>query len=407
MRPLRIAMASHAYPYLERTHAGQFVHELASTLVDLGHEVHSVVPAPAQDCADVMDGVRLVFYRARDRVSYGRADNGYVRSPKAAVALSLGRAVLRLCQVVEEHEIDVIHAHWAIPMGFVGALVKRATGTPLMITTHGRDVYVNPEAGAIVPTLWYVRPFLKFALRQADSVIAVSRDCRHYAVEAGAPPERVTVIYNGVDTTRFFPREVNGTEIRSQLDVSPATRLILFVGSLTAYKGVDTLLRAMTEIVVAEPEAVAMIVGDGPEREALTAMRDALGLEDRVIFLGSVPNLELATYENGCDVFVLPSRRESFGIAAVEAMACGKPVVGTRAGGLVEVIEDNKTGLLVEPDNVSQLAEAIVRVLTEQGLATRLGESALRKVESDFNWLEVARQTTSLYREVLSYKEMA
>jgi glycosyltransferase involved in cell wall biosynthesis len=348
-----------------------------------------------------MDGVRLAFYHAQDLVSYGRADNRYVRSPKAAVALSLGQAVLRLRQVVEEHEIDVVHAHWAIPMGFVGALVKRATRTPLVISTHGRDVYVNPEAGAIVPTLWYVRPFLKFALRQADGMIAVSRDCRHYAVEAGAPPERVTVISNGVDTARFSPREVDGTEIRSQLDVSPATRLILFVGSLTAYKGVDTLLRAMTNLVVAEPDAVAMIIGDGPEREALTALRDALGLRNRVIFLGSVPNSELATYENGCDVFVLPSRRESFGIAVVEAMACARPVIGTRVGGLREIIDDGETGILVEPDRPEELAIAILEVLRDRLYARHLGDNARRKVEVAFNWTEVGRRTVDLYREIL------
>jgi glycosyltransferase involved in cell wall biosynthesis len=286
-------------------------------------------------------------------------------------------------------------------MGFVGSVVKMVTGKPLVITTHGRDVYVDPEAGAIVPSLWYVRPFLQFALRRADRVIAVSQDCRHCAIRVGAPSERVEVIHNGVDAKRFSPNRVDGAGIRERIGVPDSAKLILFVGSLRSYKGIDILVQAMPRILESEPSAVTVVVGEGSQRETLVELKNSLGLEKRVVFVGRVPNWELAYYENACDVLVLPSRRESFGIAAVEAMACAKPVVGTRVGGLREIIDHGETGLLIDPDEPEELAESIVQVLGDRALAERLGSKARRKVEAKFNWLSAGLRTAVLYREIL------
>jgi N-acetyl-alpha-D-glucosaminyl L-malate synthase BshA len=348
-----------------------------------------------------MDGVHLEFYRASDQVSYGRASNQYIRGPRPSVALSLAHAAIKLSQVVRECDIDVIHAHWAVPMGFVGTLAKHVTGIALVITTHGRDVYVNPDAGAVVPELWYARPFLRFALRRADRVIAVSRDCCRHAVAAGTPLERISVIANGVDARLLSPECGNGARIRQLFAIPQSAKVILFVGSLRRYKGVDVLIRAMPAVLDSDPSAVVLIVGAGPQREDLMALRDSLSLRDTVIFAGSVPNSELVHYEKACEAFVLPSRRESFGIAALEAMACAKPVIGTRQGGLKEIIDDEKTGLLVDPDDSQQLASAILRILRDKILARHLGSNARRKVEEEFDWAQVARQTAATYRQAI------
>ena len=399
---MRIAVISHAYPTFTGGNAGEFVHGLASALVGLGHEVYAVIPwDDGMKGHQQMDGVQLRPYQAQDQISYGKASNVYVHSPRLAVGISLVRGFAKLCQVVKEHDIDIIHAHWAIPMGFVGGLTKVITNTPLIITMHGRDVYTNPEAGFIVPTLWYVKPFLRFSFRQADRLIAVSLDCYNHARRAGAPEEKMEVIYNGVNIDRFFPSSKGIAQVRRRYGIAPGAKLLLSVRSLTFRKGLDVLIRAMPHILEAEPAVTALLVGDGPERERLVSLRNELGLQDKVIFAGRVPNAELAPYENACDLFVIPSREEGFGVAAAEAMACGKPVVGTTAGGLVETIENNQTGLLVEPDNVEQLAEAIIRVLKDKSLATRLGRNARHKVETDFNWVNVARRTVELYESVL------
>jgi N-acetyl-alpha-D-glucosaminyl L-malate synthase BshA len=402
MKSLRIAIVSHAYPTFSGGNAGEFVHGLASAISYLGHGVHAVIPwEESMKDHKQMDEVQLHPYQAYDRVSYGKASNAYVRSPRLAVALSLARAGKKLYQVVREYDIDIIHAHWAIPMGFVAGLVKSITGNPLVISMHGRDVYVNPEAGFIVPTLWYVKPFLHFAFKYADQLIAVSNNCLNHALSVGAPIEKMQVIYNGANVSRFFPSNEGIDEIRAKYNIPLDAKLLLTVRSLTFRKGLDVFIRCIPKILEDEPKTVALIVGDGPERENLKTLAKELGVWDKIIFSGHVPNAQLPSYENSCDLFVIPSREEGFGVAAAEAMACGKPIVGTTAGGLNETIDHNRTGLLVEPDNPKQLAEAIKRILNNDELATQLGDNAREKVLTDFNWDHIAQRTIEVYKQVL------
>jgi teichuronic acid biosynthesis glycosyltransferase TuaC len=406
---MRVVMASHAYPTFSGGNAGEFVHGLASALVSLRHEVYAVIPwePRIEESGSLMDGVHLEPYLARDRISYGNASNAYVRHPRLAVALSLFYALVKLYQVIKEQQVDIIHAHWVVPMGFVASLAKVVTGIPLVITMHGRDVYFKPEDGYIVPALWYVKPFLRFAFRQADRLVAVSQDCYNHARLAGAPAGKMQVIYNGTDLNRFFPSEDATNELRRRYRIATDAKLVLSVRSLLFRKGLDVLVRAMSRVLEVEPLALLLLVGEGPERENLTALRDGLGLQDKVLFAGHVPNAELAPYENACDLFVIPSRQESFGIAAIEAMACGKPVIGTAVGGLNEIIDDYRTGVLVEPDNIQQLADAIIRVLADKELAASLSRNALRKVEADYSWLNVASRMVDAYRQVLGSKRCA
>lgn len=371
-------------------------------MVSQGHEVYAVIPwhSGMQDSC-LMDGVRLEPYYTRDSVSYGQASNAYIRYPRPEVAFSLLQGLFKLRQVVKERNIDIMHAHWAVPMGFVASLVRTITGVPLVVTLHGRDIRINPETGSNVPMLWYIKPFLRFTFQQADRLIVVSRSYRDYAQRAGASLEKIRVVYNGTDVDRFFPSEAGVMEIRKRHNVSLNSKLLLFVGDLAFHKGLDVFIRAIPRILECDPTVMALVVGEGSERDNLLALCDELGLQDRVIFVGRIANAELPPYENSCDLFVMPSRDESFGVAVIEAMACGKPVVGTAVGGLVETIKDNQTGLLVEPDNVGQLAETIVRVLMDESLASRLGANARREIETAFSWVTVAQHTVDLYKEVL------
>lgn len=402
MTSLRIAMISHVYPTFSGGYKGEFVHGLASALVRLGHDVVAVIPLEAgMKNRRLMDGVHLEPYYAPDSVSYGRASDAYIRYPRPAVALSLFSGLLKLHQVIRRQKIDILHAHWAIPMGFVASVAKVITGVPVVITMHGRDIRVNPSINSTVPTLWYVKPFLKFAFHRADRLITVSHDYGQHAQHVGAPPEKLQIICNGVNSNHFFPSAESVAEVRQRYGITAQAKVLLSVGSLDFHKGFDVLIRAMPRILEVEPEAVLLIVGEGPERERLTSLQAKLGIENKVIFAGRVPNTQLPPYENACDLFVMPSREESFGIAAVEAMACGKPVIGTTAGGLAETIDNGQTGLVVEPDNVEQLASVAIRILKDKSLATRLGNNARYKVETDFNWTNVARRTVTLYEDIL------
>ena len=174
--------------------------------------------------------------------------------------------------------------------------------------------------------------------------------------------------------------------------------LVLFVGRLVAYKGVDVLLRAMRDV-----RARAVIVGDGPLRNELTALAAELDIADRVHFAGNAPADELTALYNACDLFVLPSvtRAEAFGMVQIEAMSCGKPVISTDLpSGVPWVNLHGNTGLIVPPRDSAALAVALRTLLDDAGLRERMGRAGRQRVESEFSIARLVEQTTSLYSSI-------
>jgi len=177
---------------------------------------------------------------------------------------------------------------------------------------------------------------------------------------------------------------------RASLGLDQA-RVILTVGRLTPRKGIDTVIRALPSVIERVPNAVYMVVGEGEDRERLEALARETGVEDHVLFEGSVPFSQLPSTYNLCDVFVTPSRSappsvEGFGIVFLEANACGKPVIGARSGGIPDAIVDGETGLLVEPDDEPGLAEALVSLLSNPERCRALGEAGRARVEQACTW---------------------
>jgi glycosyltransferase involved in cell wall biosynthesis len=275
---------------------------------------------------------------------------------------------------------DVVHAHHfrSVPTR-VAAVTARLRGAATALTDHG--LLGGPFAG--------------LANRLFDRFLTVSR-CSAGLLDA--PPERTRVIYGGVDPQRFAPDP-------------PAPRDgVLFVGRLTPHKGVDRLLRALP------PSAVLRVAGSGghdprpPERDYPDLLRRLAGGR-RVEFLGAVPDRALPELYRSAAVLALPSvdrtcygRRvavpELLGLAAIEAMASGTPVVASRVGGLAEVVVDGETGFLVEPGDVEALRDRLARVLSDRRLAARLGDNARQAALERFTWRRCAERCLAAYREM-------
>jgi glycosyltransferase involved in cell wall biosynthesis len=162
------------------------------------------------------------------------------------------------------------------------------------------------------------------------------------------------------------------------------------------------LLHAFSRIASAFPDVQLMLVGDGPLRADLEQLASELQLRDRVVFAGAKDRADVVEMLHGCSIFALPSRSEPFGIAVVEAMACGKPVIGTRTGGIPEIIDDGEDGLLVEPDNPDQLAEAILRLLSDASLRERMSARGPSKVRSKFLWEHTASSYERVFERLLT-----
>lgn len=201
----------------------------------------------------------------------------------------------------------------------------------------------------------------------------------------------IKVIHVGVDTTLFRPMEPTGAYL------SEGGFKILTVARLHKYKGLDYLIRAMQVLQEQMPEAKLSILGKGPEERNLKELVKQLGLESTVSFIEkTVPNHELPYLYRECDVYVQPSIIEPYGIAVLEAMACGKPVIGTKVGGMLDTVKEGETGFLVEPGNAEEIADRII-VLKAENKSVEMGKKARGWAVDNFDWVAIGKR----YREVV------
>jgi glycosyltransferase involved in cell wall biosynthesis len=288
-------------------------------------------------------------------------------------------------------EADLIIIHEPNPMALLAYFLARPAGA-LIIWFHSE----------VIRPSWryrlFYRPFLQFALARAARIIVASPTLAASAPQLREWRSKCVVIPYGVQSGRLAPAEAiarRAAAIRNEHHAPIA----LFVGRLVAYKGVDVLLEAMRGV-----PAVALLVGNGPQREALQQKAKALGLSDRVKFLGEVTDDELAALYHACDIFVLPSitRQEAFGVVQLEAMASGKPVISTDLGtGVAWVNQHGETGLVVPPGDALALRDAMQRLLADPALCATMGAAAAHRARSVFSVDRMIDATLALYRDVV------
>ena len=256
-------------------------------------------------------------------------------------------------RVVEEFRPDVVLAAWAYPDGWAAVELAHRFGLPAVVKLHGSDVLMQSK----IPACRYR---IASCLRNADGVIAVSRDLETKAIALGADPSRVRTVYDGVDPTIFHPGDRG--EARRRLGLPAGQRIILFVGNLVAVKGIDVLLDACKRLGDRGEQFHCYLVGQGVLRTELERRATELGLGSRVTFIGPVQHAELANWYRAANVFVLPSRSEGVPCVLLEAAACRTPFVASRVGGIPEVAQWGAARLTPSEDPVA-LAEAITATL--------------------------------------------
>jgi glycosyltransferase involved in cell wall biosynthesis len=382
------------------THA-TYVHDINRHLVRRGHEVTVVTPGlPGTALRDAFDGVDVVRFPLSlpPDLTYGKVAQSRVnRRQKLGRLVAMVRylhAQLRATvRAGRERGVDVVHAHWAIPTGPAATAAARTLGVPCFITLHGGDVYVNESQGYDFPTRPYVRPVLRWTLRSAQGLTAISEDCKHHALRAGARDADVHLIWNGADLRRFSPAPEGGEA------AGFGRHMIFACRQLFPRKGIRFLVEAVARIADRFPEVELVLAGDGFERAELEELARRLGIAERTRFLGWVPNAELPRFYRSAAVSVIPSLEEGFGIPAAEAMGCEVPVVASDAGGLPEVVEDGVTGLVVPRGDVDALADALVRLLSDADLRRRMGREGRKRALRRFDWDHSAERFEALFRE--------
>jgi glycosyltransferase involved in cell wall biosynthesis len=286
---------------------------------------------------------------------------------------------------------DVLVVHEPNPVAIVAHALVRPR-QPFIFWVHAE--VVRPQWRYKV----FYRPFLRRMLARAARIVVASPQVAEYAEELQPFRSKCLVVPYAIDPEQHAPAA--DVRTRAAAIASESRRpMVLFVGRLVAYKGVDILLRA-----IVDTDVRAVIVGDGPLMPVLTELARDLGIADRVRFAGNASPAELTALYNACDLFVLPSvtRAEAFGMVQIEAMSCGKPVICTDLpSGVPWVNQHGETGLVVPPSDVGALRDAIRTLAENPALRTRMGEQGRQRVREVFSIRRLVAQTSALYRAVV------
>jgi L-malate glycosyltransferase len=359
--------------------SGVVATELGIELAARGHEVHFITYAQPFRLPYF---VERIFYHEVEVPNYPLFEH-----PPYNLALSVA-----IQNVAEKHGLDLLHAHYAVPHATSAWIAKELVARDdfrIVTTLHGTDITLVGQDPSF-------RSLTRFSIARSDGLTAVSeylRDETHR--HFGIAPEDIEVIPNFVDLARYS-RDAYPCH-RGKLTL-PGEKIVIHISNFRAVKRVDDVVRIFAR-VARELPARLLLVGDGPERVKVQEIAESEGVSDRILFLGKQNSVaELLACS---DLLLLPSENESFGLVALEAMACGVPVVASRIGGIPEVVQDGESGYLAPVGDVDAMAEAAIRLLANPEQWKRFSAAARAGAER-FSADRVVSCYESFYAEVLS-----
>jgi N-acetyl-alpha-D-glucosaminyl L-malate synthase BshA len=360
--------------------SGAVATELGLALANRGHEVHFVSYDQPFRLAGFHD---RVFFHEVEMEDYPLFEH-----PPYALALAVA-----LHDTVRRHQLDLVHMHYAIPHAasafLAREMLKPERDLRIVTTLHGTDITLvglHPSFHAIT----------RFSILESDALTAVSKYLKDETVrDFSVPPERIEVIPNFIDTSVWRPDR----EPCHRSKLAPAgEKIVMHVSNFRAVKRVEDVVEVFARIRREVPTRL-VLVGDGPDRPRALKRAADLGVQDHVRFLGKYASVEEIL--SCADLFLLPSETESFGLAALEAMACGAPVVSTHAGGLPEVVDHGSTGFLFDVGAVDEMAAAGVRLLTDEPLHESISRAARAVAVERFSVESVVPLYEAFYRQVI------
>jgi len=294
-------------------------------------------------------------------------------------------AVFAAKKAINNFKTQVFNVHYVMPTGLAGAVSNTFWKVPTVLSFNGRDV---PGPG--VPPLW--KYWHRLIARYCTDVTYVSEYCRDVIFGKEGPG---IVTWNGVD---FDKIKISDAEhLREKLGINKATKVLFALQRLSKEKKVDVLLKSMQYIVNKVPDSLLLIGGTGPEKNYLMRLTDQLNLQDKIKFVGFIPDNDVGDYFNLCDVFVFNSTYETFGIVLAQAMAYGKPVVSVLSTAIPSVVKNNECGLLTPQDKPQLMAKAIIKLLGDKKLRFNLGKNGMKRARTLFDWNTVTKK----YEDVL------
>jgi glycosyltransferase involved in cell wall biosynthesis len=402
---MHIGVLTHNYPRFPGDFSGTFVEALCEELARQQQEVTVWAPYdPAYrrplDGAVTLRLYRYVWPAALHRLGYMRTMQSDLALRLEAYALSpafFARGIQAVMQDARRRRPDVLHAHWLLPNGFIGAVVSRRLGIPLAVSIPGSDAQVarsNP----------LFRAMARFALRQAALLTANSADLRDAVVPLGADLTRFDMIIYGTDPAALRPDVTGTAELRCHLRIEANDVVALCVGRMVPKKGFDVLIRALAEPALHGQPVVAVMVGEGDDKAAWQALAAQVGVADRLRWVGNVPKTEIGRYYNLADFLAMPSvskPADGLNVCVLDAMSCAKPVIGTPVAGNPLAIVDGVTGLIVPEQDPAALAAAVAALASDPRRRQQMGAAARARNEQELGWPPLAQRYLAHFRRMV------
>ncbi|QTL97043.1 glycosyltransferase [Iocasia frigidifontis] len=390
---MKILMFSWEYPPLSHGGLARHVQDLSEALVKQGHKIYVITQGNAKMSEDdIVNGVRVI--RTTPVTISG---NNFVDNI-LHLNFQMTEKTIELMEQIGD--IDLIHGHdWLV--FWVSKVFKHSLRKPLLYTIHATEFGRNQ--GIYNNMQRYINDLEWYACFEAWKVVVCSRYMANEAKNLfQLPDDKVATIANGVNEENYLLDRNQSFDVDDFKNTyaSLNENIVFYVGRIVREKGIQVLLQSVPEILSVEPSTKFVIAGKGPHLDNLKAQADYLGIADRIYFTGFISDEERNKLYQIADVAVFPSIYEPFGIVALEAMVTKTPVVVSNVGGMAEFVEDDKNGLMVNPNNPHQLAGAILELIRNKEKSKEIAARGYRMVKEEYTWEEIASKTAALYEDV-------
>ncbi|EJG0125711.1 N-acetyl-alpha-D-glucosaminyl L-malate synthase BshA [Staphylococcus pseudintermedius] len=358
--------------------SGIIATELGILMAERGHEVHFIT-----------SNMPFRLNKPVPNITFHQVDvNQYAvfQYPPYDISLST-----KIANVINEYDLDVLHMHYAIPHAICGILARQMSGKDIkiMTTLHGTDITVLGYDHSL-------RNAIKFGIEQSDIVTSVSESLKDETNEIIAPQKEIVPIYNFVRESEF-PTGYN-TDLKESYGITQDEKVLIHVSNFRKVKRIDTIIDTFA-LIREHIQSKLLLIGDGPELHDMRIKVREMGLSDDVLFLGKQDCM--SNFYQMSDIALLMSEKESFGLTLLEAMKTGVVPIGTRAGGIQEVIQHRETGFLVDIGDSQTAADYALKLLTDSALYQSLRENMLHDIAKRFDSQIIADQYEHYYKKMI------
>ncbi|MBD3184340.1 glycosyltransferase [Candidatus Poribacteria bacterium] len=323
----------------------------------------------------------------------------FINIPKIRMPLAWIFMLFVMPFILIKEKPQIIHAGQVLETGWFCILINKIFNKKYVVHTYGEEItYYSVGKGR------FLKKALIWSIVKADIVTTVSNYTKSKLINLGIPDEKIRLIYPGVELDKFqIVPDLEELRDKHQLHNK---RILLTVSRLMERKGHDMVIKAFPRVLQKIPDVIYLIVGIGKEEKRLKELTRELDLENYVIFTGQVP--DVIQYYYLCDVFIMPNRMvkgshdvEGFGIVFLEANACGKPVIGGKSGGAVDAIVDGVTGILVDPTNIKEIENAILKLFLDDSYRSRISDNGRNYVFKNFDWINPVKQVLEINSSIV------